>query len=850
MKIRQFDVAPNIPERLARLKDLAMNLWFCWNWEAVRLFIRLDAKLWEECYQNPVLMLGRLPQSLLDRLSQDPTFVADLDRVYEDFSNYLSRQGWFQRAHADKQGFLTAYFSCEYGIDEGLPVYSGGLGTLSGDHLKSASDLGLPLVGVGLLYQKGYFKQRLNLDGWQQEDYPDNDWYNMPVSIERAQDGCPVTVTVDLAGDTVTAQVWRVQVGRIPLYLLDTNLPENPPHHRGITGELYGGDRDMRIRQEMVLAVGGVRALEALGLKPTVYHINEGHSAFITIERIRKLVKEEGLSCTEAAELVRPSTVFTTHTPVPAGNEIFDIALVKKYLSPIVAQIGMSWEKFVELGQDGSGSPPTTFSMPALALRLSAFSNGVSALHGEVSRKMWNGLWPGLLPDEVPITSVTNGIHTRSWISHDLGDLLDKYIGPRFRENPEDQATWQKVDSVPDAEIWQVHQIRRERLVHFARKRLRADLDRQGAGSAIVKMTAQVLDPGILTLGFARRFAAYKRAGLLLADGARLSALLNNPKFPVQIVFSGKAHPQDSPGKELIKKIIHFARQPEVRNRIAFIEDYDINVARYLVQGVDVWVNTPVRPLEASGTSGMKAVANGVPNLSVLDGWWVEGYSPAVGWTLGARTDYDSDSERDHVDSEALYNILEREIVPLFYQRDSRGVPVAWVKMMKECLKSLADTFNTHRMVREYTELAYLPAHASMTLLAADGAARARELARWRTRVASLWPRLCIEAESIPGQSSVLVGDKFLVRAHARLGTLTSNDVRVEVVYGATDAKGGFVKPSRVVMAVVQESAGLATYEANIVCTQSGRSGFAVRALPYHKDMMTAVTPLLLTCEE
>jgi len=848
MKVTRFDVAPNLPEKLAHLKDLAMNPWFSWNWEAVRLFIRLDAKLWEACYQNPVLMLGRISQSILDEAAQDESFVAELDKVYGHLSSYQKRRGWFERAHGDKKDFLAAYFCMEYGIDEGIPIYSGGLGILSGDHLKSTSDLGLPLVAVGLLYQKGYFQQRLNLDGWQQEHYPDNDWYNMPVTRVLDANGEHMRVMVDLAGEPINAAIWCVQVGRTPLYLLDTNLPENPPRHREITSQLYGGDRDMRIRQEIVLGIGGIHALHALGLSPTVYHINEGHSAFMALERMRRYMKEQGLSFDEAREVVWASTVFTTHTPVPAGNEVFDPELVKCYLSGMAAQMGVSWETLAELGKD-SASPTPAFSMSALALRVSAFANGVSALHGEVARKMWKHLWPELLEAEVPVTSVTNGIHTRSWISHDLGDLLDRYLGPKFYDNPEDQRVWEGVNDIPDVELWRAHEVRRERLVFFARKTLRANLLRQGAGANAVELAEEILDPRVLTLGFARRFATYKRSTLLLSDPERLTKILTNPERPVQIVFAGKAHPQDTAGKEMIRTIIHFARQKDVRMNVAFLEDYDINIARYFVQGVDVWVNNPVRPMEASGTSGMKAAANGVPNLSVMDGWWAEGYSPKVGWMLG-ESELQDPAERDKVDSNDLYNLLELEVAPLFYDRDRTGVPRRWVRMMKDCLMSLAALFNTHRMVREYTERAYLPAYAAMTKLAAADAAKARELAAWRRKVAANWGGVYVQSDLDGKVSHIKVGEQLSVIARVGLGSLAPDDVRVEVVYGTTDTQGRIVKPMAVPMQLAGRENGHVIFRAQPAFTQSGEYGFGVRVLPQHESLLHAFTPPYVTWEK
>lgn len=854
MKVRKFHAAANIPDEIAHLRDLAMNLWFCWNWEAVRLFIRLDSKLWEQCYQNPVEMLAKLKQEDFDRAAQDESFVADLERVYGHFQDYIGRQAWFTREHAEKNEFLTAYFSCEFGIDEGLPVYSGGLGILSGDHLKSASDLALPLVGVGLLYQKGYFRQRLNLDGWQQEDYPINDWYNMPVTLLRKDDGAPLKVSVDIAGTPVFLQVWKVQVGRVPLYLLDSNIPDNTPPHRDTTDQLYGGDRDMRIRQELVLGIGGVRALDALGLAPTVFHVNEGHSTFLAVERIRKLVTEKGIAFDQAREVVSAATVFTTHTPVPAGNEVFDINLVKKYLAPCAAEIGLTWGEFTALGAGGiaedPGEGPKTFSMPALALRLSGFANGVSKLHGAVSRKMWNGLWPELLEDEVPITSVTNGIHTHSWLSHDVEELFERYLPPKFKDNPEDPEVWQNVDEIPDGELWRVHQSRRERLVFFVRKRLSQQLTRQGAGSGARKMAEEALEPEVLTLGFARRFAEYKRATLLLKDSERLKRLLTDTQRPMQIIFAGKAHPQDNKGKELIKSIIHFARRPDVRNRVVFLEDYDINVARYLVQGVDVWVNTPVRPFEASGTSGMKAAANGVLNLSVRDGWWDEGYTQNVGWSLDGSTAFADPVERDRVESEAIYNILEKEVIPLFYDLDATGTPRGWTRMMKECIKSLGWSFSAHRMVREYAERAYFPAHDTAVDLSAKNFAKAVELAEWRARLAASWAQVRLETQTEAPKTTVLVGDRIPLAVRVHLGSLKGEDVAVQAVYGLVDPYGTIKSPETIVLEQEEEGDGWMSCSAEIAVKQSGRYGFAVRAVPNCSYISRPCAAPLVTWEQ
>ena len=848
MRVRHFHVRPNIPEELAPLREIAGNLWFSWNWEAVQLFIRLSPRLWEQSYQNPVQMLGAVPQADLVAAAKDESFVASVDRVYRSFQQYMRNPSWFREVHQGETGFRTAYFSCEFGIDEGLPIYSGGLGVLSGDHLKSASDLGIPLVGVGLLYQKGYFRQILSLDGWQQELYPDNDWYNMPVTMELRPDGTPVEIEVNIGGEPVQARIWRVDVGRIPLYLLDSNTRGNSDRSREITSTLYGGDREMRIRQEILLGVGGVRALKALGIAPTVYHMNEGHSAFLIFERIRDLMATQELSFSQARELVSASNVFTTHTPVPAGNELFDSDMLRKYLEPEARALGLHWDELLSMGQVHSPRG-RDFGMTVFALRQAAFSNGVAKLHGQTSRRMWKELWPELPESEVPIRSITNGIHTRSWVSHEVTELFTRYMGPRFLEKPADQSVWERVEAIPPAELWRIHESRRERLVFFARKRLRKQLQRQGAGQAFQLAAEEVLNPDTLTIGFSRRFATYKRANLLFLQPERLIRLLTDAKRPVQILFAGKAHPQDLPAKEIIRSVIHFASDPKVRNQLVFLEDYDINVARYLVQGVDVWLNTPRRPLEASGTSGMKAAANGALNVSVLDGWWDEGYSPDVGWAIGSGELYGDPEEQDRLECEALFNLLENEIVPMFYERDRNGLPRDWIAMMKASIRKLGASFNTQRMVLEYTESCYLPAHRAGVRLSADRCAPARSLAEWRARVTRAWPGVSVRVDEIRKHRDMRVGETVEVSIRVRLGELTPEDVSVEVRHGSYTATGE-IRGGTILAAVHEKREGdEEVYRVQVPCVSSGRYGFAARILPRHSDLVDPFTPLLLTWE-
>jgi glycogen phosphorylase len=716
------------------------------------------------------------------------------------------------------------------------------LGVLAGDHLKSASDLGLPLVGVGLLYQEGYFRQYLNPDGWQQELYPENDFYNLPLTLQRQLSGEPMIVEVEYPGRIVKAQVWLVQVGRVPLYLLDTNLKENQSEDRDITDQLYGGDHEMRIRQEIMLGIGGIRALEALGLRPAVCHMNEGHSAFLALERIKILMSQHQASFAEAREAATAGHVFTTHTPVPAGIDWFHPDLVDRYFAHYYRGLGLSRDEFLGLGRTNPLDSNGYFCMAILAMRLANRTNGVSRLHGRVSRQMWQEVWPLVPQDEVPILDVTNGIHPRSWISHDMADLFDRYLGPRWVERPADQTIWQRVALIPDEELWRTHERRRERLVAFARRRLRTQLQKRGSMPSEVSHAEEVLDPEALTIGFARRFATYKRATLLFHDVERLVRIVGDRQHPVQLIFAGKAHPRDNPGKDLIRQIIHHARRAELRNRVVFIEDYDMTIGRYLVQGVDVWLNTPRRPHEASGTSGMKATANGALNLSVLDGWWDEGFTAETGWAIGHGEEYSEDqfSYQDQVEANAIYDLLEKEIVPLFYERGRDGLPRGWIARMKAAMSIHAGVFNTNRMVRQYVEECYYPSAERSQALMADGLQRAKALAAWKANVRKQWEQVRIERTWTEGPSvqELKVGDQLDVQAQVHLGTLNPTDVRVELYYGRLDSDGQIVTGQVVPMLTAQsKGSGRYVFAGAIPCRSSGRLGYALRIVPDHLDM-------------
>jgi starch phosphorylase len=846
--LRTFQVFPDIPTALAPLLELAHNFWWVWQPDAVELFRRLDRDLWEQINHNPVKLLGMIDQTHLADAAQDDGYLAHLGRVYLAFKNHLSEGQWYQKDHADAGTMSVAYFSAEFGVHESLPIYSGGLGILAGDHLKSASEIGLPLIGVGLLYRNGYFQQYLSADGWQQEAYPELDFYNLAVTQERYNDGSEVRIRVDLPENSVFCRVWRANIGRIPLYLLDTNLPENSPADREITSRLYGGGTEMRIKQEMILGIGGVRALDALRVTPNVFHMNEGHSAFMALERIRVMLGEyPTLTFDQARQQIMASSVFTTHTPVPAGIDMFPPDLVVKYFRSYIPSLKLDEEGFLALGREDVTDRKQGFSMAVLAIRLADGINGVSELHGDVSRHMWHNLWPNVPANDVPIKHVTNGIHLRSWLSPDMFFTLDRYLGTKWMVNPADQSMWEGITQIPDEELWRAHERCRERLVGWARQTLREQLGRRGAGYEEMAVADEVLDPEALTIGFARRFATYKRGALLLRDPARLQKLLEDTKRPIQFLFAGKAHPADHEGKELIKAIVNFARNPEVRRRVVFLENYDINVARYLVQGVDVWLNTPRRPHEASGTSGMKAAANGVLNCSILDGWWVEGYSPDVGWAIGRGETYADSGLQDHVESQALYDILEKQIVPLFYARNVDNVPREWIARMKSCMRKLVPVFNTNRQVREYTEKFYLPAHTRGTALAAESLKRSIALATAKDTYHRLWNGVKVVGVHTSGNGHYKVGDTLQVEALVDMPQLDPKDIEVQLYAGTISGTGEIEKATPVVMEHTRQMGpNRYLFTGKISCQTSGRQGFAIRVLPGNTDMATPFEPGLI----
>ncbi|GAB4410281.1 MAG: glycosyltransferase family 1 protein [Anaerolineae bacterium] len=853
--VAKVDVKPSLPPSLERLRELAYNLRWTWDHETIALFRRLDRDLWTETGSNPVWMLGRISQDVLQAAAEDEAFLAHLDRVCAAFDAYMAPDArtWYRRNFGDFDKPFIAYFSMEYGLTECLRNYSGGLGVLSGDHLKSASDLGLPLVGVGLLYQEGYFHQYLNADGYQQQSYPLNDYANLPVQQVLNADGTPLIIEVPIAQHKAKVLVWKVQVGRVPLYLLDTNHPDNPEEIRDLTDRLYGGDRRTRIRQEIVLGIGGIQLLEKLDMRPTVCHMNEGHSAFLALERIRIMMKENpGMTFWEAANICATGNVYTTHTPVPAGLERFGYELIDEHFPYLWQELGLTREQFHDLGREHMGGFDV-FSLPVLALKVSANANGVSQLHGAVSRTMWQWMFPQVPEDEVPIGSITNGIHIESWISGEMISLFDRYLDPAWRKEPDNPDYWADVERIPDAELWRTHERRRERLVSFARRRLVAQLTARGAPQSEVEAAAEVLNPDALTIGFARRFATYKRATLLLRDKERLARIVNDPDRPVQFIFAGKAHPHDHLGKELIKEIVKTAEQPEFRHAMVFLENYDINVARYLVQGVDVWLNTPRRPNEASGTSGMKVIYNGGLNASILDGWWAEAYEPSVGWAIGAGEEYPQQEWdlQDFIEAQALYNLLEKDIIPAFYTRARDGLPRDWIRRIKASIHKLAPVFNTYRMVREYSEEYYLPSHQRFVALTQPDLTRGRAFADWLARVRANWHTVRIERVLVEPQQ-LTVRDDISVRAFVDLGALKPEDVRVQLYYGPLDSRGEIVVGETLDMEHCcpenpPQSRNVHEFYATLHYTTTGQRGIAVRVLPRHDDLANPIMTNLIT---
>jgi starch phosphorylase len=838
--LRSFTVRARLPEPLAPLQDLAFNLRWSWDERTRDLFRWVDPQIWERTFHDPVRLLSLVGRRRLESLAADPGFMGFLAEMRDELGRYMGADRWFQN-RGDSPLRAVAYFSPEFGIAEALPQYSGGLGVLAGDHLKAASSLGVPLTGIGLMYRMGYFRQHLNADGWQEERYPLLDPYGMALRLVE-----DTTVSVDLAGETLTAQIWLAQVGRVKLYMLDADVEANTDTLRSVTDRLYGGGTEHRIRQEILLGIGGVRALATIGADTQVFHTNEGHAGFLGLERIRKLMTEDGLEWPEAVEAVRSGTIFTTHTPVPAGIDRFPRELMERYFGAWAADVGVSIDTLMDLGHFPDDPPDAPFNMAVMGLRLAGQSNGVAQLHGRTSRDMFQPLWPAVPSEETPITSVTNGVHGRTWVSSEMDDLLSKYVSPAWDEaGPEE---WAGIVAARDDEVWRVREQGREALVTVVRERLRRAALQDGASVSDVAWTDDVLDPRFLIVGFARRFASYKRATLLLSKPDRLRALLLDEQRPVQLVFSGKAHPADEIGKQMISRIAHFARDPAVRHRIAFVEDYDISVARSFTQGSDVWLNTPRRPMEASGTSGEKAALNGSLNCSILDGWWDEMFDGRNGWAITSAESYQDLDRRDEVEADSLFDLLERQIVPLYYERRGERFPREWVHRIKESLGSLGPKVLASRMVRDYVETMYEPISARADAMSATGHSRARTLSGWKQQIVASWPGvsvLDVGAETVTGPLDL--GGTREVTAEVVLGRLTADDVDVQLIHGQVAVNDELTDTEVISMKLVgQGSTGTSLgYVGHFTCDQAGRHGYTVRVIPAHPDL---ATPVELNC--
>ena len=835
--LRTFQVRPSLPAELQPLHELAANLRWVWDHQTQELFRWAEPSLWEAA-GNPVALLGALEPARISALAADRAFVAALTRQHSDLEAYLRSPRW--AVGNDLTMPVVAYFSPEFGLTHVMQTYSGGLGILAGDHLKAASDAGLPMVGVGLLYRHGYFNQYLDADGWQRERYPDLNPHSLP--LRRLEvDGEPATVSVNLACTQVACQIWKADIGRVPLLLLDTDLPRNAPADRDVTDRLYGGDTEHRLRQELVLGIGGVRALHlaiAMGEVPStpeLFHSNEGHAGFLQFERVRTLISEDGLSFDQAVEAARAGVLFTTHTPVPAGIDKFPADLMRRYLPAVAAACGVDVDRVLALGQHAPGQHEP-FNMAVLGLRLSALANGVSQLHGTVSRRMFSALWPDLPDEETPITSVTNGVHAPTWIGPEMTGLYQRHLAPDWPDNP---LAWDRVDEITDDALWRARERACERMLGRVRRAVRAQAQRRGERATALEWTEGIGDPGALTIGFARRFAEYKRGTLLLRQPDRLRRLLLATDRPVQFVFAGKAHPRDDLGKDLIRQLIHFSADPDLRTRLVFVEDYDMDIARALYSGVDVWLNTPRRPHEACGTSGQKAVLNGALHCSTLDGWWDEMYDGENGFAIGSDDDLGDIAQQDAADTQSLFDVIEHVMVPMFYDRSTGPLPRRWLAWVRRSLRTLGPRVLASRMVREYATDLYAPLADRARGLAADDHARARALSAWRERIDESWSGIRVVSVTAD-DSATAVGARRDVRAEIDLGALTTDDVRVEVVHGAVDADGGITGALIEPMTLDGGQDGAVRYSARFRCARAGEYGFTVRVVPLHADLLSA----------
>ena len=836
----KITVNPQLPKRIEGLSKVTNNLWWSWNTEFLRLFKQIDVDLWENVQKNPIKFLRQVSQEKLEEITKDANFLRDYDQIMENFDDYInSKSTWFSRNYPENKNDLIAYFSAEYGLDQILPIYSGGLGILSGDHLKSASDLGVPLVAVGLLYKNGYFHQKINAKGEQETEYKKIDLSTLPIKSVKNEEGNDLILFVKMPKRRLYLKVWQLDIGRVKLYLMDSDIDENNEEYRNITTTLYGGDQEMRISQEIVLGMAGTVLLRKLGLNPTVYHMNEGHSSFLILQLIKDIMRGKQVSFEIARDIVTSKTVFTTHTPVPAGNDIFPLSLVEKYFKDYWDRLGISKEEFLQMGMEANPRPNEGFNMGILALKVSGKKNGVSKLHGAVSRELFNNVWPEIAADESPITYVTNGIHTCTWLAANLKEIYNEYLMPYWQDNIYKDSTWEKIENIPNEKLWNAHLERKEKLMKKAKENITERLKRSGYSYNEINEITSKLAPNVLTIGFARRFATYKRATLLFRDLERITQIVNNSEKPVQIIIAGKAHPRDVEGQELIKYIHEISMKPQFKGKVFLLENYNLELSSYLVSGVDVWLNTPRRPMEASGTSGQKASVNGVVNFSILDGWWAEGYNQRNGWAIGTNAEYESYDVQDNNDCQSIYNILENKIIPAYYEKDKKGISSKWLEYMKNSIISTGGRYSTARMLVDYTTKLYMP----LINLYHKYYENIDEIASyndWKKELYKNWKDIQITEENNMNNIAIDAGNNIEVSCQVKLPNISKENIEAQVYYGRIKGNGILEKIAVIPMLRVAEDEEnkTYTYKAKIELTTGGDYGYTFRVMPKHEMLL------------
>ena len=836
-------VNPQLPKRIERLGDISQNLWWSWNTEFLRLFKKIDIDLWETVEKNPVKFMKLVSQEKLEKVCEDEEFLSEYDKIVENFDGYMNTKNtWYSRNYPNNLNDTIAYFSAEYGLDQTMSIYSGGLGILSGDHLKTASDMGIPLVGIGILYKEGYIHQLIGAFGEQLNIYKENEIDNFPISKVKDENGDDLIIFVKFPKRRLYLKIWQVNVGRIKLYLLDADIDENSSEYRSVTKQLYGGDREMRISQEIVLGMGGISLLRHLGINPTVFHMNEGHSSFLLLERIKNVMKDKEVSFDIARDIVSSQTVFTTHTPIPAGNDIFTMDLMNKYFKDYWVRLGISQDEFLRLGMKENGSYEDGFNMGILALRIAGKKNGVSKLHCEVSREIFSDVWPNIAPNESPITYVTNGIHTTTWLAQDLKDLYNKYLEPYWQDKIYDDNIWKKISNIPNKELWKAHLVRKQKLMEMARQNLVTRYRRNNMNYQDISDIVEKFNPDALTIGFARRFIDYKRAVLIFKDLERITEILNIPNKPIQLVFAGKAHPLDWQGQGIVKYIHELSMKPQFKGKIFLLENYSMSVSRYMVSGVDVWLNTPRRPMEASGTSGQKASVNGVINFSISDGWWAEGYNQKNGWIIGTNDEYDNYENQDRVDSNSIYDTLENKIIPLYYDRNEDGIPEGWIEKMKNSIISTGGQYSTERMLKEYTENLYMPLINLHDKYFTD-LQKVSEYNDWKSEIKKSWDEIQITEEGNADDVTIDAGKKVEVRCNVKLPNISVENIEVQVYYGTIKDDGTIEKLGIIPMVLDEKETkkrddGSYTFVSSIELNTGGNYGYTFRVLPKHEMLL------------